>query len=171
MLGRLRRYMASDDPRVAATNLIAMVLAWNQPFYPLYLWWIVGSTAWVGLPDTLSAVFFAVVPAISRRSSLLGRVALTVFGLGNTVFCMKILGEASGVAVFLFPCAMLPAMLFRWRERWVMLALTAAPLAVFSAAQYGSLLYLNAVSAGALMVFFGWILAAERFPAPAEPGK
>ena len=185
MLGRLRRYMASDDPRVAATNLIAMVLAWNQPFYPLYLWWIVGADAWVGLPDTLSALFFATVPAISRRSSLLGRVALTVFGLGNTLFCMKILGEPSGVAVFLFPCAMLAAMLFRWRERWVMLALTAAPLmawvvsrdrlgpplAVFSAAQDASLLYLNAVSAGALMVFFGWILAAERFQAPAEGGN
>jgi hypothetical protein len=174
--GWLRRYIANDNPRVAAANLIALVLAWNQPFYPLYLWWIAGSAAWVALPDTLSCLFFAAVPAITRRSSLLGRVALTVFGVGNTMVCMKLLGEASGVGLFLFPCAMLAAMLFRWRERWVMVMLTALPLVVwlairdrlgappvvFSATQYASLVYLNAVSAGSLMVFFAWVLAPER---------
>ena len=180
MPGWLRRYIASDDPRLAAANLIALVLAWNQPFYPLYLWWIVGSAAWVGLPGTLSCLLFAAVPAIARRSSLLGRVALTVFGLGNTVFCMTLLGEPSGVGLFLFPCAMLAAMLFRWRERWVMLALTALPLVVwlavrgrlgappvvFSADEDASLFDLNAVSAGSLMVLFAWVLAPERLIAP-----
>jgi hypothetical protein len=144
------------------------------------LWWIVGSAARVGLPDTLSCLFFAAVPAIARRSSLLGRVALTLFGVGNVVACTKLLGEASGVGLFLFPCAMLAAMLFRWRERWVMLTLTALPLTVwllvrdrlgappvvFSAAEYASLFYLNAVSAGSLMVFFAWVLAPEKLLAP-----
>ena len=176
MPGWLRRYMASDDPRVAAANLIAMMVAWNQPFYPLYLWWIAGAHAVVGLPDTLSCVAFAAVPWIARRSSLLGRVALTVFGLGNVVFCLWVLGEPSGIGLLLFPCAMLSAMLFRWRERWVMMTLTALPLgmwlllrgrlgapwAVFSADEYASLFYLNAVSAGSLMVFFAWVLASER---------
>lgn len=180
MPGWLRRYIASDDPRVAAANLIALVLAWNQPVYPLYLWWIVGSAAWVGLPDVLSCLFFAAVPAIARRSSVAGRVALTVFGLANVVVCMKLLGEPSGVGLFLFPCAMLAAMLFRWRERWVMLALTALPLVVwlavrdrlgappvvFPADEYASLFYLNAVSAGALMVFFAWVLAPDRLITP-----
>ena len=68
---------------------------------------------------------------------------------------------------------MLAAMLFDWRERFVMLAMTALPLAVwlltrgsldippirFNAEAYASLFTLNAVSAGSLMIFFGWLLA------------
>ncbi len=169
----LRSYSASPDPHVGAANTIAMVLAWNQPYYPLYLWWIVGRDAWVGIPDAFSGVLFFAVPAIARRSSLLGRVALVVFSVANVVFCSAMLGEAAGVQVLYLPCGMLAAMLFTWRERSVMVAMTALPLVVwyftrdkldlvpvrFDAAAYDSLFTLNAFSAGTLMIFFGWLLA------------
>ena len=173
MLRWLRAYTASDDPRVSACNTIAMVIAWNQPYYPLYLWWIVGRDAWVGIPDAFSGILFFAVPAIARRSGMLGRVAMVVLSVANVVFCSMMLGEAAGVQLLFLPCGMLAAMLFTWRERFVMLAMTALPLVVwlmtrgrldiplvrFSPEAYASLFTLNAVSAGSLMVFFGWLLA------------
>jgi hypothetical protein len=150
-----------------------MVLAWNQPYYPLYLWWIVGRDAWIGIPDAFSSILFFAVPAIARRSPLLGRVALVVFAVANIAFCSMMLGEAAGIQLLYLPCGMLAAMLFAWRERFVMLAMTSLPLVAwlltrgwldippirFSAEAYESLFTLNAVSAGVLMVFFGWLLA------------
>jgi len=173
MLRWLKTYMASDNPHVSATNTIAMVIAWNQPYYPLYLWWIVGHDAWVGIPDAFSGILFFAVPAIARRSGMLGRVAMIVFSVANVVFCSMMLGEAAGVQLLFLPCGMLAAILFTWRERFVMLAMTALPLVAwlltrgrldippirFSAVAYASLFTLNAVSSGALMVFFGWLLA------------
>ena len=173
MLRWLRAYVRSDDPHVSACNTIAMVIAWNQPYYPLYLWWIVGSDAWVGIPDAFSRLLFFAIPAIARRSGLVGRVAMIVFSVANVVFCSMMLGEASGVQLVFLPCGMLAAILFAWRERFVMLAMTALPLVTwlltrgrldippvrFAPAAYASLFILNAVSAGALMVFCGWLLA------------
>ena len=174
----LRAYTASEDPRVSAGNTIAMVLAWNQPYYPLYLWWIVGRDAWVGIPDAFSGLLFFAVPAIARRSPLAGRIALVVFSVANVVFCSMMLGQAAGVQLLFLPCGMLAAMLFTWRERFVMLPMTALPLAVwlqtrgrldippvrFTPQAYTSLFTLNAVSAGLLMVFFGWLLARINRP-------
>jgi hypothetical protein len=173
MLRWLRAYMASDDPRVSACNTIAMVLAWNQPYYPIYLWWIVGRDARVGIPDAFSGLLFFAVPAMTRRFPYLGRVAMVVVSVTNVVFCSMMLGEAAGVQLLLLPCGMLAAMLFTWRERFTMLAMTSLPLAAwwltrgrldvppvrFSPEAYASLFTLNAVSAGSLIVFFGWLLA------------
>ena len=164
MLRWLRAYTASDDPHVAANNTIAMVLAWNQPYYPLYLWWIAGSDAWIGIPDAFSGLLFFAVPAIARSSSLLGRVAMIVFSVANVAFCSMMLGEAAGIQLLYLPCGMLAAILFTWRERFVMLIMTALPLAAwwltrgrldippirFSVSAYASLFTLYAVSSGAL---------------------
>ena len=169
----LERYTAHPDPPVAAGNFVAMVLAWNQPFYPLYLWFIAGSDAWAEAPDVLSALFFFAIPAISRRSALAGRVLLPVFGVANILAVSWILGEAAGVWLLLFPCGMLAALLFRWQERWWMLGLSALPLVAWwatrgrlgpplmslSPEQLGSIWTMNAVSAFALPVFFGWVFA------------
>jgi hypothetical protein len=172
MAGWLRRYRSHPDPRLTAANTVALVLGWNQPFYPLYLWWIVGPSAWVGLPTIAAGVVFALVPAVVRRNARAGRVLLVATAIGNTVLCMKLLGEASGVGLFLFPCAMLATLLFRPAERVLMLGLTAAPLlvwlllrpllgappVVFPAAAQATLFTLNAASAGAVMVFLAWML-------------
>ena len=178
MLRWLRAYMANEDPHVAACNTIAMVLAWNQPYYPLYLYWILGRDAWVGIPDAFSCLLFFAIPAIARRSPLAGRVALVLASIANVVFCSMMLGEGAGVQLLFLPCGMLAAMLFRWQERFIMLLMTALPLVVwlvtrgrldippirFSQPQYASLFTLNAVSAGLLMVFFGWLLAGINRP-------
>lgn len=190
MMGWLRAYAASDDPFVAAANFLALMLAWNQPFYPLYLWFILGADAWVGLPEIASGLAFFAIPALTRLWPWFGRAALPVLGVANTVMCIKLLGEASGVGLFLLPCAMLAAILFRAPERWGMAALTALPLAVwlavrgrlgappvvFATDQYEALFTMSVVSVGCLMVVFGWVLAgihrrmldASRSPAASD---
>jgi hypothetical protein len=190
MLRWLRAYTAATDPRVAACNTVAMVLAWNQPYYPLYLWWIIGKDAWVGIPDVFSAPLFFAIPAIARRAPRLGRIAMVVFAVANVAFCSMMLGEAAGVQLLYLPCGMLAAMLFTWRERFIMLGMTTLPLLTWLATRsrldippirfppeaYASLFTLNAVSAGSLMIFFGWLLAgidraiAERTARP-PPGR
>jgi hypothetical protein len=47
---------------------------------------------------------------------------LTVAGIGNTLFCTWLLGEASGTQLFLLPCVTLAALVFRRTE----------PIALFS---------------------------------------
>ena len=167
----LGRYAAHPDPLVAAGNFVALVLAWNQPFYPLYLWLIAGSKAWVEAPDVLSGLLFFAIPAIARRNSLLGRVLLSVFGLANVMIVWWILGEGTGIWLLLFPCGMLAALLFTWRERWVMLPLALLPLVswlamrerlgppsvAFTVEELASITTMNAVSAFALLAFFGWV--------------
>ncbi len=171
--GWLLAYRGSEDQRVYACNTIAMGIAWNHPYYPLYLWFIVGRDARVGIPDAFSGLLFFAVPAIARRSGLFGRIAMVVLSVANVVFCSMMLGEAAGVQLLFLPCGMLAAILFTWRERFVMLAMTALPLVTwlltrgrldippmrFPPEAYAALFTLNAVSAGALMVFFGWLLA------------
>lgn len=170
---RIWAYAAHDDPRTAAGNFVALVLAWNQPFYPLYLWLILGGQAWIAAPDALSGLVFVLVPALARVCGLGARIALPLLGTLNTIVCTWLLGESSGVGLFLFPCAMLAAILFAWRERFVMLAVASLPLVAWLAtrgrlgeglvmadpAQMASLFTMNAVSAGVLMIFLGWVLA------------
>lgn len=177
----LARYGAHEDPLVAAGNFVALVLAWNQPFYPLYLWFIIGSKAWVEVPDVLSGFLFFSIPAIARRHSLLGRVLLSIFGLANVLIVWLMLGEGAGVWLLLFPCGMLAALLFTWRERWTMLPLALLPLATwlatrgrlgpppvaFTDEQLASMTTMNAVSAFALLAFFGWVFLKR--PASASP--
>lgn len=160
------------------------MLAWNQPFYPLYLWLIIGDPAWATLPAIVMTFAFAAVALLGRRASLGARIALPMLGIANTVLYLLLLGEASGVGLFLLPCAMLAATLFRWSERFVMVAISSTPLVVWLALrgrvttgsiamtpeQTASVFTMNAVSVGVLMVFLGWVLAgifrglsAERY--------
>jgi hypothetical protein len=169
----IRRYIAHDDPLIAAGNLVAMVVAWNQPFYPLYIWWLVSDVIWPSYFTFLSTPFFLAVPAIARRHPVSGLVTFVLAGIGNTVLSVKLFGEASGVELFLAPCVMLAAMLFRQKERLVMLALVGLAFAVFAglhgrygpplhlytAEEYASFLSLNAFSVGTLMAFIGLTFA------------
>ncbi len=102
------RYVGSDDPRVGAANLVAMVLAWNTPFYPLYLRGTAGAGMWPG-GWLMLCVFpaFLAVPALTRRWPTGGRVLLVTIGTANTLFCTWLLGEASGTPLFLLPCVTL----------------------------------------------------------------
>jgi hypothetical protein len=173
-----QNYAAHSDPRAALANLVALLIVSNQPFYPFYVYWLVGVPAWVTLVSFLSTPFFFAVPAVARRNSLAGRVLLCVTGTLNTVLCVWAIGEASGVAMFYFACILIGVLLFRASERLAMAVCTAlpmagylllherlgAPLHVFSAAEYASLTTLHAVSVGSLIAFVGYKFATEQRP-------
>jgi hypothetical protein len=120
MPGWLGRYAAHPDPATAAANLVALVVAGNGPFYPMYALALIGCGhrgAWLTM---LASPFFALVPVLSRRRSRAGRAALPLIGIVNTVWCSALLGSASAVGLFLLPCIVLAALLFRGDERWLM---------------------------------------------------
>jgi hypothetical protein len=126
----LRRYAAHPDPATAAANLVALVVAGNGPFYPLYVLALIGwdrSGAWLTM---LASPLFFLVPALSRRSPRAGRAALPLIGIANTVWCAALFGCASGEGLFLLPCIVLATLVFRADERW--LALLVMGLAISS---------------------------------------
>ena len=119
ILLRLRKYVSNPDPMVKAAGTIAIVVPGNQPFYPLYLHAIAGVAAWPAWLTLVSTPFFVAVPAVARRHSLTGRALLPIAGVANTLLCVKLFGVASAVELFLFPCILLAAILFRLAERIV----------------------------------------------------
>jgi hypothetical protein len=157
-------YTHSDDPLVAASNFIALCVAGNQPFYPLYVWWAVGDGGWTACLTFLSTPFFLAIPLIARRSSLAGRAMLPIVGIANTILAAKAFGAESGVELFLCPCAMIAGMALRAHERKIMLAIIGlailafalvrhglgAPLHAFSTQEYARFLSLNAWSVAGL---------------------
>ena len=163
-------YAANADPRVAAANAVALVIVSNQPFYPVYLFFIVGSSAWVSLVSLLSTPLFFAVPALGRRSGVAGRALMILAGTGNTILCTKVLGEASSVDLFLLPCILLGPLLFRSSERLLMATFTALPMAAlfllrgrygahlltFSPEEYRSMTTLHLFSVASLFAFIGY---------------
>ena len=168
-----RNYMAHPDPLIAAGNLIAIVVASNQPFYPLYLYFLVGPDIGVSFFTFLSTPFFIAVPAVARRNAIAGRALLPLAGIGNAVMCAKLFGEASGVELFLAPCLVIAAMLFRRSERLVMFGLVGlgllaylglhgrygAPCHLFSGEEYDRMRNLNFASVLTLSAFVGMAFA------------
>ena len=174
IIARLSAYASNDAPLAAAGNKVALVLAGNGPFYPLYVVAVAGSDGMPWLLMTLLAFPpFLVVPAISRHHPLLGRVTLSLAGTANTVFCTWLLGERSGTELFLIPCATLASLLFGAGERGLMLLLAALPIGAyyFLHGNYGAppylysddackaLLSMNAISVGTLSIFLGIVFS------------
>ena len=181
---RVGQYASHPDPRVEACNWIALVVTWNQPFYPLYLYWIVGERLTPVFLTFLSTPFFLAIPALSRRYPVLSRAMLPATGIANTMLSAKAFGQASGVEIFLIPCALIGAAFFRPSERIVGLSLVAisviaffmmtgqygVPLGRFSPEEYQSMVSLNGVSAGTITIFIGilvsGIIASSEPPPP-----
>jgi hypothetical protein len=173
LLGRVGTYAAHPDPRTAACNMIALVVAWNQPLYPFYIYWLVGGDAWSASWTFLSTPFFLSVPWVSRHSGVAGRAMLPLVGVANGMVSAKAFGVASGVELFLIACAMIAVLAFRrreWRIASGLLAVMAAslalhgyygaPLGAFSASNYKSFYHLNAWSVACLCLFVAWRLGA-----------
>jgi hypothetical protein len=169
--GRIKAYAAHDDPRVAACNLIALMVVSNQPFYPLYVWLAVSEYVWPTFFTFLSTPLFLAVPAVARRSTVLGRALLPAAGIANTMLSAKVFGASSGVEIFLIPCALIAAIFFRASERGYAFVLIGAalfisvglsgrygvPVHTYSASEYQAFARLNAMSAAALTVVVGLI--------------
>jgi hypothetical protein len=166
-------YAANPDPRVASCNTIALLVASNQPFYPLYVGFSVSRHIAPTLLTFISTPFFLAIPAISRRLPVFGRVLLPLTGLANVVVSAKAFGAASGVAMFIVPCALIAAAFFRPSERVFAFGLLALALAIFlgmdtysfvsihvySQTEYAAFVRLNALSAGALVALLGLMLS------------
>lgn len=170
----LRAFAAHPDPLAEASNWVALTIGSHLPFWPLYIFWAAG---WEALPTSLLTAamtpLFLAIPLISRRSSVLSRIAMVSFGLINTVFTIWVLGNNSGTEVFFFPCAALAAFIFRHSERGLMIVCTAFPLMAwyilqlhpmhtlhqYNAAVAREIFTLNVFSIGALIVLFGWFQA------------
>lgn len=165
----LRAYGAHPDGRTAIANVVALLVASSQPFYPFYLYWTVSETICPSWVTFLSFPFFLAVPAVSRRHSVAGRALLVLTGIANTVICAKAFGVASGVEAFLIPCLALAMVLFRPSERVLSWSLAAvglaaylllhdrygAPLHVYGASEYAAFARLNFMSAAGLTVYLG----------------
>ena len=175
VVAAIRAYGAHPDPRVAIANTVALVIVSNQPFYPLYLYWAVSPVVTPSYVTFLSTPFFAAVPAVMRRSAVLGRSLLLVAGIGNTLLCRAAFGPGSGVEVFLFPCLMLALMLFRRTERPFALgfaalafaayllpaAILGAPIHLYGPDEYAALQRLNFLSAASLTALIGWLFVGR----------
>jgi hypothetical protein len=171
---RLSSYAFNDDPLTAAGNKVALVLAGNTPFYPIYVISLAGSD---GMPALLMTLFafpvFGLVPAIARRNPLVGRATLSLAGSINTVFCTWLLGEKSGTELFLIPCITLASLLFGAGELFWKLFLAVLPLGAYILlhGQYGkpphiypddayaTLFSMNAISVGTLSIFLGIVFS------------
>ncbi len=170
-------YTAHPDPLTAATCLMAFVIGANGPFYPFYLYLSIGAAAAPSLLTMLASPLFLTIPLLARRHSRAGRIALPVLGTLNTIWCVKLLGMASGVALFLLPCVSLAALSFTADERRLSLAVLALPFAFyvwqiygqgvgtpflsFTAAQNAALTLVNAASVGTLTAFIGLLYAGK----------
>lgn len=174
MLRIYYEYIEHRDPLAKAGNKIAMFILSNQPFYPLYVYFLVGGRFWPALLTLISSPFYAVVPWLMRRNTLAGKWLLVGVSLENTLLSIKVLGADSGLELFLFPCAVLGALIFGEKEvksAWVAavapIALYLAlhgrygePLERFAGAEYSSLLTLHAVSAAGISVLICFIVVA-----------
>jgi hypothetical protein len=171
LLAALRRYVAHPDPATAAANAVALVVGGNGPFYPAYIWWIDPEAGRMALLTMAASPFFLAIPWLSRRSGLAARMALPVVGLANTLWSTALLGAGTGVGLFLLPCLVLAALL--WRERLALLGMLGLGLVVQQAllrwpwpslagldlAQQAALVVLNATSVGTLLAFLALTLA------------
>jgi hypothetical protein len=160
-------YVEHRDPLARAANKIAIFILSNQPFYPLYIYFLVGGRFWPALFTLISSPFYAAVPGLMRRNSLAGKWLLIAASIGNTLLSIKVVGPESGLELFFFPCAVLGALIFSSKQTtsaWIAAVLPialflvlrgryGAPLEIFSVAEYGALLTLHAVSAGAICIF------------------
>lgn len=168
---RLGRYKDNPDPLAVLANTVALVIAGNQPFYPLYLHAIVGTAAWPAWLTLITMPLFAAVPAVSRRHSLAGRAMLVIVGVANGVLAVKLIGTDTAVELFLLPCVLLSTLLFRATEK-ITMAVTVVlpfaayfvfdpavghPIATYSNAEYRAIIGMHAFSVASLFALIGYV--------------
>ncbi len=173
-LERFYAYIEHRDPLARAGNVIAMFILSNQPFYPLYIYFLIGNRFWPALLTLLSSPLYALAPWLMRRSIPAGKWLLMIASLGNTMVAIKALGPQSGLELFFFPCAVLGALLFSEKERYSRWVAALAPVALYlilrgsygpalenySSGEHAALFTLHAVSAAAVCIFVCFAVTA-----------
>jgi hypothetical protein len=164
------------DPLTRATVTIAWVIVLNKPFYPFYVWYLVGNGAVAALGTLLSAPLFLAIPFMARRFPLAARVALPLVGTFDTLFETKLFGHASGTELYFAACIMLAALGFRFDENWWQRGLAGVvfvvftfsrivigpPLGVWSDADLETLFNINALAVASLTTFIALRYAGVR---------
>ncbi|MBY0362859.1 MAG: hypothetical protein K2X45_13215 [Phreatobacter sp.] len=117
-------YFDGTTPRSAIAASVAFIVVSNQPFYPFYLYLLLGGRAWPALLTWLSAPLFAAVPRVARTDEARGGALLVTAGMANTTLCTVAMGPASGVELFYLPCLALALLLFTGRQRAMAAAAT-----------------------------------------------
>lgn len=122
--------MDLDRHRIDGVVAVAWLIVVNKPFFPLWIWWFVGSGTAAACLTVSSMPAFLAIAMLGRRHSLAARVALPLLGAVDTVFATKLFGAASGAELFFVPCLLLAVVGFDRREgRWA----KATVVALFSA--------------------------------------
>lgn len=171
---RLELYADDADPLIRVSNRLALILAANQPFYPLYVWRLSGALDPLLALTFISTPFFIAAPWVTKRFPAAGRLYFPAVGALNTFFCAYVFGSASGVELFLAPCLVIAALSCRAAERAALVTFVATLLGAFlflhgrfdgpDAARdgYHALLSLNAYSAAVLTAMAAWMLCTAR---------
>ncbi len=167
-------YADHPDPLVSACNWIALIVASNQPLYPLYVEWVGGGGGVAAMLTWLSTPLFALAPLVARRSTRLGRAMLPLAGIANSLLALALFGKGAGMALFLAPCLVIAGLAFRPDERRWSYALIAlgvvsyfllgrlvqTPLVTLTADGVAGLLDINIISAGCLLILVGLSFSA-----------
>ncbi|WP_348531808.1 hypothetical protein [Rhizobium sp. 16-449-1b] len=98
------------EPITQATVTVAWVIVFNKPFYPVYVWSLVGSGVTASFGTLLSAPLFLAITFLARRSPFAARIALPLIGTFDTLFETKLFGSASGTELYFAACIMLVAL-------------------------------------------------------------
>lgn len=173
---RIAGYVFDTDALTATSNKIALILASNQPFFLIYVYWATGETnASLGL-TFLSTPLFLATPWITKRFPGVGRLWFPAIGAINTFFCGFVFGEASGVEWFIMPCIVIAFLSCRATERVAFFIFCAIVACAFIAlhGRYGipifqnqtaqaSLRSLNIYSATILSLLALWTLGRARY--------
>ncbi|AGB73172.1 MULTISPECIES: hypothetical protein [Rhizobium] len=157
------------DPRTGATVTIAWVIIANKPFYPFYVWWLVGDGVETSAITLVAIAFFLAVPLIARKSPFSARLALPLIGTIDTVCESIVFGRASATLLFLAPCMALTLVSFDPVEKWWQRGLTCFIFVCFAACwwrlkepvfpwtgdQIATLSSINVFAVASLMAFIG----------------
>lgn len=123
LLDGLRDYIAHENPANALINLVAVVVALNGPFYPIYAMALIGWDGLASLATMIASPLFFAIPYLGRRCPAAARGALPLLGTVDAVWSIKLFGPESAAQLFCLPCIMLAALLYRAEERWIGLGL------------------------------------------------
>ncbi|MCZ3378258.1 hypothetical protein [Rhizobium sp. AG207R] len=157
------------DPRTGATVTIAWIIIANKPFYPFYVWWLVGDGVATSAITLAAIPLFLAIPLVARKSPFSARLALPLIGTVDTVCESVLFGRASATLLFLAPCMVLTLVSFQPDEKWWQRGVACfificfaicwwrldEPVFPWTSNQIATLLSINVFAVASLMTFIG----------------
>lgn len=176
-LRKIENYISSSRPLVRANNLLALLVASNQPFYPIYVQLVAGPDGGATFLTLLTTPLFLAVPWLSHRHPELSLASVPVIGLANAILATLALGNAVGFELFILPCLVV-AVLVADRETSKLVVPAAisalacflyvhfadiAPLHLYTDDERASLRRLNQLAVAGLTIYIVYSVAVARW--------